>query len=117
MFATFYDTKGRLGMARVRKEILPALERELGARIYTRLGQPGLKLTYSGRPDAAQVRRAWIAVRHWIDNTGYGAKIETTSAEARALMAGGLVSTENGTYRLELREGRVVTLSGHGKVS
>jgi hypothetical protein len=117
MFATFYADGQRLGKARVSKEIQPALAYALPVRPYTSHGIAGLKLGDQYRLDAAGVRRAFIALRHFIDNTGYGAKLETTANEARALMAGGLVSTGSGTYRLEIREGRVAILSGHGKVS
>ena len=117
MFATFYADGQRLGMTRVRKEILPALQRELGARPYTRLGLPGLKLTSSGRPDADQVRKSWTTLVRFIDNTGYAAKVETTEAENRALLTYGLVTSGVGTYRIVLSEGRIAILSGHGSVS
>lgn len=108
MFIGIYERGHRLSRFRL-AQVAAAVPGQIG----TRRGLSGKRLRYL-RADEA--REAFRQVQRFVANTGYGVMLETTSAEAKALMTDNLVMRDNGIYRLEVKQGRVQLLYGHGAV-
>jgi len=118
VFVQVFDTNtkqrlGKVGLSRNTGILTDRQEFSIG----THLGAAGLRSSYSRR-DANGTRELFRLVQQFVGATGYAVKVETNQREANALMAGGFVQSNGGTYRLQVSEDRqrVVTLYGHGKV-
>jgi hypothetical protein len=100
----------RLGTTSLKRTAEPNLGKHGWFRVGTSLGEPVLR---SGRLDAFGARAAWDALARFVGDTGYHLKVETTQAEARALLAGypHRVPSTVGTYRLVIRDNRVAVLT------
>lgn len=108
MFIEVYDRGHRMSRFRLAQEAAA-----VPGQVATRRGIPGKRLRYL---HADETRQAFRRVQRFVLDTGYGALVDTTLAEAKALFVDGLVTTTGGTYRLGISAdgSRLVTLSGHG---
>jgi hypothetical protein len=109
MFIGIYERGHRLSRFR-----LAQVAAAVPGDIATHRGLAGKRLRYLQAHDA---RDAFRRVIRFVDNTGYTAIVETTSAEAKALMTDGLVGTDSGEYRLEVVDGDVMILDDSGNHS
>lgn len=108
MKAIFYDpTTGRkIGRTGLRRDIVPGYLRARGWRAGSYRGEPALR-NDNPRGYAAEARAAWRDLRYWIELTGWRVRVETTQAEARALLTHGLAPTGGGTYWMRHTGSRV----------
>lgn len=118
MFVAVFEprTGTRLGKVGLNRNAGPLTDRSY-FKVGTHHGLHGLRSSFQWR-SAGDTRELFRLVKQFVDLTGYPVKVETNQREANALMAGGFVQSNGGTYRLQVSEDRkrVVTLYGHGKV-